>query len=260
MTSGALVFSSPLQAAAQQGGSVRVSVIYNNLGDADHMVSDWGYAVWIEHHHTAVLFDTGGDPDVLWQNIQHAGLDLTKLSSVVISHNHWDHTGGLSAVLEKTNYRPKVCVPHDELKALKTEFPDAGLIGVTGAAQLTEFAWTTGQLKGAFGGDTIYEQSLLVTQGDAVCVFTGCSHSGIVQIVQQAKKMMPHKRIQLVSGGFHLRTHSEDELLGISNALKELQVVRLGPSHCTGDDAITMFRKEWGENCLDLNLGATAVV
>ena len=101
---------------------------------------------------------------------------------------------------------------------------------------------------GRFRKGYIYEQSLLLSSGGELFIITGCSHPGIVNIVKKAKEINPDDKIKLVAGGFHLIRHSKDEVKNISDELKELGVQNISPSHCTGDDAIDIFKHEWGEN------------
>jgi len=91
-------------------------MLYNNVGSSPGLVSKWGVSIWIEEKETAVLFDTGGDPSTLWDNMVNSKVDIKKLSKIVISHNHWDHVNGLPILLEKSNYRTDVFVPNLDYK------------------------------------------------------------------------------------------------------------------------------------------------
>jgi len=70
-------------------GSILVKMIYNNTGTHNNYKKEWGLSLWIEKNNQAVLFDTGGNAEIFWKNLQAAGTDLSKLSVIVISHNHW---------------------------------------------------------------------------------------------------------------------------------------------------------------------------
>ena len=84
---------------------------------------------------------------------------------------------------------------------------------------------------------------------------TGCSHPGIVNIVRTAKEIFPDKDIALLAGGFHLIDKSAKEIREISNELKALNINIIAPSHCTGEQAIKIFKEEWGAQMIDFNLG-----
>jgi 7,8-dihydropterin-6-yl-methyl-4-(beta-D-ribofuranosyl)aminobenzene 5'-phosphate synthase len=98
---------------------------------------------------------------------------------------------------------------------------------------------------------------LIISSDKNLFIVTGCSHPGIVNIVKRAMEIKPESSIEIVTGGFHLLRHSKAEVKNISDELKKLGVKKIAPSHCTGDEAINIFRKEWGADFVNLNLGDT---
>lgn len=253
---GFLVFN-PFESLAEieklKGKKVRM--IYNNTGSAEFLKKEWGLSVWIESENDALLFDTGGDASVLISNMSKLDIDLSKLKTIVISHNHWDHTNGLKAILEETNYTPLVYVPSLELQDFTTKLPKATCTGILDPLKITDGIWSTGQLSAVFSGLMINEQSLILMQGSEMVLLTGCSHPGIVEIATRAKEVHPDKKLILIAGGFHLNRHTEDQVKKISLKLKDLNVERIAPSHCTGELAIQVFRSEWDDRFVDFNLG-----
>lgn len=237
------------------GNNILVKMIYNNIGHSKTLVSKWGLSIWIEDNYQAFLFDTGGDASVILDNINHSRIDLTKLKGIVISHNHWDHKNGLQKVLERTDYLPKVYVVENDVRLFKNEFPKAKIVSVKEPMQISSTFWTTGELDGTSRGIQLREQSFVISQGDSVYLFTGCSHTGIVPMTETVKSVFPEKSIKLISGGFHLGSASNKEGLSISKKLKELNVQKIAPSHCTGKSAMEIFKKDWGTNYLSFNLG-----
>ena len=250
-----LVSSKGLKGAQLDENSVKISMIYNNTGKSSTFKSAWGLSVWIEKYNTATLFDTGGDPSILWENISHTDLDINKLSNIVISHNHWDHKNGLGLILEKTLNKPDVYIVENDFKEYSEKFPEAKLKSVSGVMQIDKDTWTTGPLKALLPGGELYEQSVVLTQKKSMVLLTGCSHSGIVDMVKTVKKTFPDKELKLVAGGFHLMSKPDSEIMKISTELKDLNVVKIAPSHCTGDNAINYFRKDWGDKFIDFNIG-----
>jgi len=177
-------------------------------------------------------------------------VDISKIDVVVISHNHWDHTGGLKSVLDvKSNL--KVYMP------FSTSSADKDLISGTGATVVTEKEpkeilsgfYLTGEM-----GDDIKEQSLILDTPKGLIVITGCSHPGIVNILKEAKKIV-NKKIHLVFGGFHLHRHSEKDINKIIDEFRLLGVEQCGCSHCTGDEAIKLFSETYAENFIKLGTG-----
>ena len=111
------------------------------------------------------------------------------------------------------------------------------------------------QLKGSTWYGTIHEQSLAIVQNNSIYLLTGCSHPGIVQIVERTKKYHPNKRIDLIIGGFHLMRQSNQQVKKLSSNLRSSQVKKLAPSHCTGEQAKRVFKEEWQGNFIDFNIG-----
>lgn len=230
-------------------------MIYNNTGSAESLKSEWGLSIWIESENSALLYDAGGDASVLISNLTELDIDLSKLKTIVISHNHWDHRNGLKSILEKTNFTPLVYVPSLDLQDFKSKLPQAKCAGILEPQQITGGIWSTGQLSAVFSGQIINEQSLILEQGDEMVLLTGCSHPGIVEIATRAKEVHLDKKLILIAGGFHLNRHTEDQVREISLKLKDLNVERIAPSHCTGELAIQVFRSEWDDRFVDFNLG-----
>ncbi len=241
---------------AQQADAIKITILYNNIECSCNLESSWGFSAWIEGKEIATLFDTGGDQDILWRNMQKKNINLDKLSNIVISHNHWDHTNGLGLILEKTGYKPHVFVIKKDIEKLKKEYPRAKIKSVLKPKPIADNLWTTGQLTKYFPTDEINEQSIIILKSNKVYLLTGCSHPGIVETVETVKSIFPEKTIELVAGGFHLMRKPKNGVKEISDALKGLGVINLAPSHCTGEKATEIFRNEWGSNFRSLELGA----
>ncbi|MBN2349520.1 MAG: MBL fold metallo-hydrolase [Bacteroidales bacterium] len=244
-----------LKGIHSDNNTLSVSMIYNNYKGSSDLKNAWGLSIWIEDADNATLLDTGGDASIMWENIEHTGINLNKLSNIIISHNHWDHINGLATILEKTNNKPKVYVVKNDINLYINKYPDANINAVSYVHEIYPNQWSTGPLKGTVMLGDIYEQSLILIQNNSLFLLTGCSHPGIVKIVETAKEKFPDKQIKLVAGGFHLINKSEKEVKEISAELKTMEVLNIAPSHCTGDFAIKIFKEDWGEKFVDFNLG-----
>ncbi len=244
-----------VSAVAADHDTILVKMIYNNTGNHPDFKREWGLAMWIEEDNHAVLFDTGGNPETFWKNIQAAGIDLSKLSSIIISHNHWDHTRGIPLVLDKITQNAVMYVPASDATEIIINTSLVTIKPVTGAQHIAESVWTTGEMQGTLGRNIIYEQSVMIVRDNLVYVFTGCAHPGIVPIVEKAKTLYPDKTIALAAGGFHLIDKSDEQIQEVSVKLKEMMVQNIAPSHCTGDKAIEFFRSEWKDRFIDFNIG-----
>lgn len=255
MSSGTiLIGNQKFMGKSNSGSPIKVTMIYNNIGANSQLSSKWGLSLVVEYNEDALLFDTGGEPEVLWDNMQKISFDINKISNVVISHNHWDHVNGLDAIIEQSNVNPEVYVPEYNLEDIKHNFEGANLIGVNDPVQINEVVWTTGQLTGDYKTSPIYEQSIIIVQGESIFLFTGCSHPGIVKIVEKTKGIFPDKDLKLVAGGFHMVNYTDQEVKESSEKLKKLNVAKISPSHCTGEKAIQIFKEEWKDNFMDFDI------
>jgi len=231
--------------------SPRITVVYNNVPHAPGLATAWGFAAVVATGDHTVLFDTGGDGPTLLANLRRLGIDPDSIDAVVLSHIHGDHTGGLDDFLAR---RPKVTV------YLPQSFPAAFVRGVerrgarvetvSGPRRLFANLHSTGEL-----GDGIREQALIVDTPAGLVVITGCAHPDIVRIARTAREYLG-KDIQLLMGGFHLLSRSPGQNRATIGALRRLGIRQVAPSHCTGDEAIALFRKTWGRDFIEGGCGA----
>ena len=234
---------------------MKITILYDNYIFTEGTQADWGFACLIEDSQKTILFDTGAKGDILMHNVKTLNADLSKIDLIVISHNHWDHTGGLKSVLD-SNSNLKVYMPFSTASA------DKELIKGTGATVLTEKepkeildgVYLTGEM-----GGEIKEQSLILDTSKGLVIITGCSHPGIVNILKQAKSIL-NKNIYLVIGGFHLHKHSDKDIDKIIGEFKSLGIEQCGCSHCTGDNAIGLFAEAYAENFVKLGTGKVITI
>ena len=227
-----------------------VTVLYDNTAHRQECSADWGFACLVEGTDKVILFDAGTKGDILLKNVETLKTDLSKVGAVVISHAHLDHTGGLSAVLPKM---PGVTVhlPSSSPPALVEAVRQAGgVVSISkDPAPVCGNVWLTGEL-----GDQIVEQSLVIRTPGGMVVLTGCSHPGIVKILERAKEV-GKDRLYAVMGGFHLLQHGDAAVQEIVARVRELGIAKVGASHCTGEKAIGAFRKTYGPNFIELGAG-----
>jgi 7,8-dihydropterin-6-yl-methyl-4-(beta-D-ribofuranosyl)aminobenzene 5'-phosphate synthase len=231
-------------------GKITVTILYDNNAFTPGTQADWGYSCLIEGTEKTILFDAGTKPEVFFHNVEALDVDLTKVDLVVISHEHGDHTGALAQVLEQnhglTVYHP---VSFSDQFVSSVKQAGATSIPVTEPVEIIKDVYLTGEM----GGD-IKEQSLILRTGDGLVVITGCSHPGIVEILERAKQILDEE-IFMVFGGFHLLRHSDDEMVEIIEQFKGLGVEKCGAMHCTGDQQIAAFQDAYGENFVAMGTG-----
>jgi 7,8-dihydropterin-6-yl-methyl-4-(beta-D-ribofuranosyl)aminobenzene 5'-phosphate synthase len=171
--------------------------------------SGWGFSAFIETNQAStILFDTGGDGSVLMHNVRELGIDPRRIGTIVISHAHGDHTGGLHSILE-VNPNAEIFVP----SSLWRRLPGRKVTAVTRPVQICAGVFSTGELKGL-------EQSLVLMTDKGIVVLTGCSHPGVSKILQAASRF---GKVSGIVGGLH-GFHDFDRL-------RDLSLVC--PCHCT---------------------------
>lgn len=243
--------------AANEQHKGSITVVYHHEGGAaaDDLVKRGGFGAYIQLEDRALIFDAGGEATVILENLHTLGLTDIELEALIISHNHWDHVYGIPGVMGAAKNSPPVYVAESAAVGIKQQFPRATVIGVDGPKEITTGIWLTGPMEIEFMGARLSEQALVLDVEDGLYVIVGCSHPGIAEIVERVTDLFPEKRIALVAGGFHLRSTGEAEIRQIAADLERLGVQKIGPSHCTGETAVRIFREKWGKDFVSFNLG-----
>jgi 7,8-dihydropterin-6-yl-methyl-4-(beta-D-ribofuranosyl)aminobenzene 5'-phosphate synthase len=229
---------------------VKITVIYDNDVFQEGLKSEWGFACLIEGAEKTILFDTGGDGAILMANMEKLGIDPKDIEIVVLSHEHWDHVGGLVAFLEKNSDVAVYMLESfpDKLKQV-AESKAAKIMTVAEPLEICKNVYSTGEM-----GQSIVEHAIVLKTVKGLIVITGCAHPGIVEIAEKAKEL--HKaELLYVMGGFHLGGHGKSQLESIVNSFQELGVRYASPCHCSGDKARHIFEAAYRDNYLKIGVG-----
>ena len=221
-----------------------LTIVYDNTAYDKKLSSGWGFGCVVQTDKNKILFDTGGDSQTLLSNMQKMGIDPKKIDTVVLSHIHGDHTGGLGGFLEKNN-NVKVYVPKSFPASFKAGVKDAGaqLSEISGPAKIADSIYSTGEM-----GTSIKEQGLIIDTNKGIVLVTGCAHPGIADMVKAAKEQLK-KNIYLVIGGFH---HPP---LSVVQEFRKIEVEKACPCHCTGESAIKAFEQEYKKDYIQGGAG-----
>lgn len=230
----------------------QITMICDNYTTRDDLAASWGFSCLIKHGGKNILFDTGGDGIVLSENMAKLGIAPASIDLMMISHQHWDHTGGIYYILNEKRNLP-VCLPRSFSARFKDDMKRYGaeLIEVEKAEEILPGLYSTGDLEGL-----IREQAAILQTSSGTVVITGCAHPGIVKILETAKKVLPDNEIALVMGGFHLFDHEDKEILKIITRFKRTGVRYTAASHCSGENARAIFANEYGDHFIALGAGS----
>lgn len=260
--------------------SVRITMLVNNAMPKP-LTAEHGLSYWIEYGSQKILFDTGQTNAVV-ENAELLDIDLSQTDAIVLSHGHYDHTGGLQAVLERAPEAvvylhpdaPKVrysCPPGKPAKDISmppgacqriaeaasqnrlvyTQTPESvcpGIIVTGSVPRITHYEDTGGPFfldKQAQTPDALLDdQALTISTAKGIVVILGCAHAGVVNTLDHIASLTPQP-IYAVLGGTHLRAASKDRIEKTFAALKQYNIQLIAPCHCTGEEAIGEFKNHF---------------
>jgi 7,8-dihydropterin-6-yl-methyl-4-(beta-D-ribofuranosyl)aminobenzene 5'-phosphate synthase len=232
---------------------MEVKIVFDNTNLNERFIPGWGFSCLVDK---TVLFDTGEKWEYTFKNMENLDIDISKIDKVVISHDHWDHTGGLWGLLKKKECIDVYGCPNFSENFKEKVISLGGNLILTGEfTEIKDDIFATGEIAGKYKSLFIAEQALLIKREKGITIITGCSHPGIVTIIKKTKENFPDEPINLVFGGFHLMNKDEREIELIVDNFKELGVKKVGPTHCTGYEAQVIFEKLYKDNFIEIAAG-----
>jgi 7,8-dihydropterin-6-yl-methyl-4-(beta-D-ribofuranosyl)aminobenzene 5'-phosphate synthase len=256
---------------------VRITLLVENRAKRKGLQAEHGLSYWIEAGSQNILFDTGQSPEVLQHNANHLNIDLAQADSIVLSHGHYDHTGGLEGLIEEgadtrlVLHREATCkrysrsrlgsvhevgmprhlavqIDNGFVQRLDSTTPiDLGDgLCVTGEIpRLTDFEDTGGDFfldPECLEPDPIRDdQAIYFDTPQGLVVLLGCAHAGVVNTCLAIQSLTGGRPIHAIIGGFHLLNASGERLSRTLEALASLEPAILAPIHCTGDLASNLL-------------------
>lgn len=232
---------------------MKIKVIYDKETDNKKLYTGWGVSFLIDER---ILFDTGEKGSWIIKNMEELDVNIDKIEAVVISHDHWDHTGGLWDVLKnRQGLIVYACFRFSPEFKKKVEKLKGRLIEADKVSEIAENIFVTGEIAGEYKGQFMSEQALVMRTDKGISIITGCAHPGVIKILEKIRKDFPGEKIYLVFGGFHLIDENKRIIEFIVQEFKKMQVKKVGPTHCSGKKTEDFFKKEYGDNFVHIIVG-----
>jgi len=264
---------------------MKITVLMEDTNGMSNVKAEHGLSFYIETKSHNLLVDTGAS-DLTWENAKRLDVDIAKVDTVIISHGHYDHTGGL---MEFANRNPIANI-YMQQSAGGEYFHGNKYIGIDKHImdlprlhliegdykiddELHLFSGVTGRLlwpksnlvllekvDGKFVQDYfLHEQYLVICHEEEKILISGCAHNGILNILNRFESIY-HGYPDVVISGFHMmkRTdYTEDEINNMKETAYEL--IKLPTvfytGHCTGQTAFDIMKHIMGEQLQQIHSG-----
>jgi 7,8-dihydropterin-6-yl-methyl-4-(beta-D-ribofuranosyl)aminobenzene 5'-phosphate synthase len=267
--------------------SNRVTILYDSFGKNPALTMDWGFAALVEYGGKRILFDAGGNPDILARNAATKNIDLSRLDFVIMSHRHGDHMGGLAYVLRvnpdveiyapkersgvygddqpsSTWYRKDASLPAEqryysgappEILHMGSAWPGANFHLIDRNTEIAPGMYLIALVSDKPGTLELKELSLAIKGPQGVILIVGCSHPGVEHIVREATAIDPH--ISILFGGLHQIQAPDPEVGRIAAVLHDqYKVERVAPGHCTGEPKFAALKRAFGDHYVYAGVGS----
>ena len=275
--------------------SIRILTLSENTAGMPGVLAEWGLSILVETKELRILVDTGASSTVP-HNVRMLRVDLSSINKIVLSHGHFDHTGGLKGVLLQAGRKIEVIAHPDVFDNKNARFGQTdSYIGMpynrkelesAGASfklnkepvWITDNIVTTGEIPMVTEYETIEphfvvktesgvvpdnfadDQALVIKTDAGLVVILGCAHRGMINTLRHAQQITGVNEINTVIGGTHLIQAGEERILLTAAALLEMGVQRIGVSHCTGTKASLLLSQQLGDAFFSNNTGSSITI
>ncbi len=265
--------------------------LVENKTEHSGMLAEHGLSIYIEADGKKILFDAGAT-DILLHNAKVMDVDLKDVDHAVVSHGHYDHTGGFPALcalndkadiyIHKNAFRDSYGFrdgqPEEEPSGIiwtdeQKEALGGRLTYTDGPVNITDNIIVTGTVPYAEGtnitenfyykdedgiwqkDDMSHEQCLVIREPDGLYIFSGCSHRGVISALEAGKAMFPGERVAVLVAGMHLYSASAEDRKYVVEQMAAEGLDKVMPVHCTGIKAICDLKTKLGDACIVATAG-----
>ncbi len=218
-------------------------LVENNSRIDNYLLAEPAFSLFIELDDRKILFDMGYSK-VFLKNAEVLKINLDDITDVVLSHGHNDHTGGLQFFYPKNKFikitaHPNIFDEKFESNGIayscpvsKKDLENRFILNLTSKAyNITDKLIFLGEIENNTSND-IDDSALVYISSNGLFIITGCSHSGIINIINYAKKVTGINKIYGIIGGMHLLNCSNKEIELIGDYFNKEQIKYIAPCHC----------------------------
>ncbi|MBN2064818.1 MAG: MBL fold metallo-hydrolase [Sedimentisphaerales bacterium] len=268
---------------------LQITILVENTTERTDLGVEHGLSLWIDYRDHKVLLDAG-QSGLVAQNAQTLGIDLSQTDILVLSHGHYDHTGGAPAVL-KLAPEASVCMHSKACWGRYSRRPDGmhyiGMprrsrqiinkhwkvftdtptvitpgIGVTGGIprncpfEKPEIKFSL-NINGSKPDSVLDDQAVFIKTDLGLVVLLGCAHAGVVNTLDYIDKVSNNKPIHAVIGGMHLESANQEKLDQTITELLKRDIKQIIPLHCTGERAVAAMQESMPDRVRICHCGDT---
>ena len=269
---------------------LRITLLVDHQALRPDLETEHGLSFLLEADDDVLLFDAGAS-GAAFRNAERLGLPWRRISRIVLSHGHADHTGGLEPFLRalpeaKVYLHPRAMTPKYSLHPGRPPRPLSMPQEIHSLlqARMGQLHWATAPMclgKGigltgpilrrhpeeAISGPFFLDpegretdpleddQALWITTDHGLVVLLGCAHAGVANTLDHIRTLAGEKSILAVIGGLHLSAAAESRVQSTLGALREAGVQLVAPVHCTGNVGASAIRNAYGESGNPMSAG-----